>query len=94
MPSPLRKEELFEQSQSYQNDIPKFQEFQELDAPSSKLEELFFFASIAVFSLVTVLFAFVLLAINFSPIWAFLLSGLISFSITNALKKSVKNLID
>ncbi|RFE01792.1 DUF3270 domain-containing protein [Streptococcus parauberis] len=93
MPSPLRKEEHFEQLQDYQNETPKFQEFQELNAPSTKLEELFFFAAIAIFSLVTVLFAFVLLALNFSPIWAFLFSGLISFSITNVLKKSVKNLI-
>ena len=69
------------------------QEFQELNAPSAKLDELFFFAAIAIFSLVTVLFAFVLLALNFSPIWAFLFSGIISFSITNVLKKSVKNLI-
>ncbi|WEM65695.1 DUF3270 family protein [Streptococcus parauberis] len=90
MPSPLRKEEHFEQLQDYQNETPKFQE---LNAPSAKLEELFFFAAIAIFSLVTVLFAFVLLALNFSPIWAFLFSGIISFSITNVLKKSVKNLI-
>ncbi|KHD46055.1 DUF3270 domain-containing protein [Streptococcus hongkongensis] len=93
MPSPLRQEEQFEQTHSYQDETPKFQEFQELNYQSAKLEDLFFFASVAIFSLVTVFVAFVLLSINFSPLWAFLFSSLVSYGITSVFKKSIKKLI-
>ncbi|MGT2933338.1 DUF3270 domain-containing protein [Streptococcus catagoni] len=91
MSNQLKKHQEFEESQIDQE--PKFHDFQEIHNQSAKLEELFFFARIAIFSLITVLFAFVLLSLNLSPLWAFLFSSLLSFGVTFFLSKTIKTFL-
>lgn len=85
MPTPLEQRQQKQEQVSQQ----KFQEFQDLNGHSSKLKELIFFARIAVFSLITVLFAFVLLVMNLAPVWAFLIASAISLAITSFLSKAI-----
>lgn len=93
MPTPLKQRQLkqrqLKQQEQEQVSQQKFQEFQDLNGHSSKLKELIFFARIAVFSLITVLFAFVLLVMNLAPVWAFLIASAISLVITSFLSKAI-----
>lgn len=93
MPTPLKKHDAFEHDDSYQESQGKFQDFQEFNCQSAKLKELVFFARIACFSLITVLFAFVLLVMNLAPILAFLFASIISLGITSLLAKGIKSLL-
>lgn len=93
MPAQLNKNYEFEENNSYLEQEPKYQDFQEINFESTKLQELFFFARVAIFSLVSVFFAFVLLAINFAAVWAFLFSSLMSFGITILISKSVHSFL-
>ncbi|WP_283265638.1 DUF3270 domain-containing protein [Streptococcus dysgalactiae] len=93
MPTPLKKHDAFEHDDSYQESQGKFQDFQEFNGQSAKLKELVFFAWIACFSLITVLFAFVLLVMNLAPVLAFLFASIISLGITSLLAKGIKSLL-
>lgn len=93
MPTPLKKHDAFEHDDSYQESQGKFQDFQEFNGQSAKLKELVFFARIAGFSLITVLFAFVLLVMNLAPVLAFLFASIISLGITSLLAKGIKSLL-
>lgn len=93
MPASLKKQEEYDYSQLHQSEVPKYQDFQEPNNYSAKLEELFFFGRIAIFSLVTVFFAFALLAMQLAPFWAFLLSSVLSYGLTSLVAKTLKTLI-
>ncbi|MGT2958771.1 hypothetical protein A9Q68_04220 [Streptococcus bovimastitidis] len=93
MPSPLKKQEEFDYLYQEADLEPKYQDFQEYNSQSSKLEELLFFARVAIFSMITVLIAFVLLAMNLAPIWAFFISSLISYGATSSLTKSIHSFL-
>ncbi|HHJ7053021.1 TPA: DUF3270 domain-containing protein [Streptococcus pyogenes] len=93
MPAPLKKHNSVEQDDSYQESQSKFRDFQEFNGQSAKLKELVFFARIASFSLITVLFAFVLLVMNLAPMFAFLFASIISLGITSSFAKVIKSLL-
>ncbi|MGT2887616.1 DUF3270 domain-containing protein [Streptococcus didelphis] len=93
MPAPLKKHQDFDHVELENQQEPKFQDFQEVNHHSGKFQELVFFARLAVFSLMTVLFAFVLLTMNLAPIWAFLLSSIISYALTSLIARALKNVL-
>ncbi|PZO93481.1 MAG: DUF3270 domain-containing protein [Streptococcus pyogenes] len=90
MSAPLKQYHDYEED-VHVEDSPKFHEFpvKQSQPSGAKLQEVFFFAKVATFSLVAVLFAFVLLALNLAPLWSFLIAGLISLGITSFLSHTV-----
>ncbi|EHI70247.1 DUF3270 domain-containing protein [Streptococcus ictaluri] len=93
MPAPLKNHNAFEDQELQDNSQSKFQDFQDINGHNAKLKELIFFARIAVFSLITVLFAFVLLVMNLTPVWAFLFASLIGLASTSLLAKTLKSFL-
>ncbi|EGJ26786.1 DUF3270 domain-containing protein [Streptococcus porcinus] len=93
MPSPLKKQDEFDYLNQEIDSEPKFQDFQNLSSQKTKLDELLFFARIAFFSMVTVFFAFVLLAMHLAPLWAFLFSSLLSYGTTLAISKIIHSFL-
>ncbi len=92
MPSPLRQPHQVE-NHDLEQKAPRYHDFNEISNQSAKLQELIFFASIGFFSLVTVFFAFVLLALNLVPFLAFIFSGLMSFGVTKVVSNYLKTVI-
>lgn len=93
MPASLKKHQDYDYEQYEQTQAPKYQNFQELNVHSAKLEELFFFGRMTTFSLITVLLAFALLAMKLAPFWAFLFSSAISYGLTSLIAKTLKSMI-
>ncbi|MGT2808148.1 DUF3270 family protein [Streptococcus iniae] len=93
MPASLKKHQDYDYEQYDQSEAPKYQDFQELNNHSAKLEELFFFGRITIFSLITVLLAFALLAMQLAPFWAFLFSSALSYGLTSLIAKTLKSMI-
>ena len=85
MSKPLRQQHDFEEEKLQEDMSPKFQEFQEFNPNHAKLDELKFFARIALFGVLTVVTAFFLLVLNLAPLWAFIISGFLSLAISSAL---------
>ncbi|MGT2935784.1 DUF3270 domain-containing protein [Streptococcus castoreus] len=93
MPAPLKKHHELEDYDLSQESQDKFRDFQDFSGQSAKLSELVFFVRVASFSLITVLFAFVLLVMNLAPVWAFLFASIMGLGITSLLSKGIKTLL-
>ena len=93
MPAPLKQHHDDEQENLQPDASPKYKEFQEFNSNSAKLRELVFFARIALFSVTTVLIAFLLLVLNLSAIWAFVLALLSSLAINSAVTAFIWSLL-
>lgn len=92
MVAPLKQQKELKDEMLQDNAEPKFQEFQEFNSNSAKLRELLFFARIALFGVTTVVVAFMLLALNLSPLWAFSFALLVSLAITSAVSSLIWSL--
>lgn len=93
MPRPLKKHEELNHHEPHQDTYRQFQDFKDISNHSAKLKELIFFGRIAIFSLVTVLFAFVLLVMNLTPLWAFLFASTLSLAVTSMMTKIIKSFL-
>ncbi|MGT2959667.1 DUF3270 domain-containing protein [Streptococcus caballi] len=92
MVAPLKQQRELKDELFQDNSEPKFQEFQEFNTNSAKFRELLFFARIAFFGVTTVVIAFMLLALNLAPLWAFLFALLASLAITSAVSTLIWSL--
>ena len=90
MPAPLKQHHDDEQENLQPDASPKYKEFQEFNSNSA---ELVFFARIALFSVTTVLIAFLLLVLNLSAMWAFVLALLSSLAINSAVTAFIWSLL-
>ena len=92
MPAPLKQPQQFDNEKHSETVSPKFHEFQEADNDSIKLRELLFFTRIACFAILTVIFAFLLLTIKLSSLWAFTLAILLSLVVTSVVSSVISSL--
>lgn len=84
MASQLNKKTLPDGQRHQETELEnKYQSYQDFDHNNIKLRELAFFGQIAIFSIFTVLTAFVLLSINFGPYLAFPIAMLVATALTS-----------
>lgn len=84
MVAPLKKENTEQEVTKQQEKIKKYHTFTDY-GQTSKFRELIFFARIALFAIITVCVAFLLLILNLPTILVFVLATLISLAITSTL---------
>ncbi len=84
MASQLNKKTLPDGQRHQETELEnKYQSYQDFDHNNIKLRELAFFGQIAIFSIFTVLTAFVLLSFNFGPYLAFPIAMLVATALTS-----------